>query len=119
MNNRGLCWYCYWGWPKPIADIYDKYAAIIGSHALEYGRAHVVWADENFDDESIRLCIERLRDPEDDADDDALVVETLRALALVPREMREADEHVGYDNDSPEHHPKNFPPPPEWVMVRR
>lgn len=18
----GICWYCYWGWPKPVADIF-------------------------------------------------------------------------------------------------
>jgi len=20
----GICWYCHWGWAKPVADIYDE-----------------------------------------------------------------------------------------------
>ena len=45
----GLCYYCHWGWPKPIADIYDKYLEIAGSSAMHFGPAHVVWEDENFE----------------------------------------------------------------------
>ena len=44
------CWYCYWGWPRPIRDIYDAAAEeFLGDEtALLYGPAHVVWADEDW-----------------------------------------------------------------------
>lgn len=117
MNNRGLCWYCYWGWPKPIADVFAKYGDLVGTESLEYGRGHIVWADENFDDESIRWCIEEAGpNGEDDPTVDALVIESLKELAMVPKEMREAAEHLGYDLDDPDQHPAEFPPPKEWGM---
>ena len=45
---------CYWSWPKPVADIFKKYAALIdpadpiGGEELLQTLCHVVWADENF-----------------------------------------------------------------------
>lgn len=65
-----VCWFCHWGWPKAIRDIYDRAEADIdrlidaktasdheqwsgspscGQNALEFGPAHCVWSDENFD----------------------------------------------------------------------
>ncbi|GAH80793.1 unnamed protein product, partial [marine sediment metagenome] len=45
------CWYCHWGWAKPVAEIYTAaLAALDGdSSLLEYGPSHIVWADENWD----------------------------------------------------------------------
>ena len=47
----GMCWWCHWGWPKPIHDIYDKaLAALDGDESpLLYGPAHVVWVHEIWD----------------------------------------------------------------------
>lgn len=53
----GLCYYCHWGWPKPIADIYDKYLEIAGQSAMHFGPAHVVWEDENFERHLIEWCL--------------------------------------------------------------
>ena len=45
------CWWCHWGWPKPIADIYDDCVERLGGDEgpLLWGPAHVVWADENWE----------------------------------------------------------------------
>lgn len=50
------CWYCHWGWSKPVLDIYRKHEAVAGESAMQYGPAHIVWADENFD--SAQWCLE-------------------------------------------------------------
>lgn len=46
-----ICWYCHWGWAKPVADIYEKAVDLLDgdSSPLEFGPAHVVWSDENFE----------------------------------------------------------------------
>lgn len=59
----GYCWYCHWGWPKAILDIYKKAKEdidFIGDHGescLEFGPAHIVWSDENWEDANIDYCI--------------------------------------------------------------
>jgi hypothetical protein len=47
----GICWFCYWGWPKPVADIYLKALAKLDGYdsPLHFGPAHIIWDDENFD----------------------------------------------------------------------
>lgn len=54
----GACWFCYWGWPLPVADIHDKYLRIAGESAMYYGPAHIVWADENFEREHVQWCLD-------------------------------------------------------------
>ena len=93
------CWYCKYGWPKPIRDIYDWAVQIVGESDLTYGYAHIVWGDENFD------WAERLL-AECPDDVDTVVKESLRRLAQVPMEMREMP-----DSD--------FEPPAEWQCEHR
>src|SRR3990170_4665508 len=38
----GICWYCYWGWPKPVAEIYQSaLRELAGDESpLHYGMGH-------------------------------------------------------------------------------
>lgn len=53
-----ICWDRYWGWAKPVADIYEEAIRRLGgvSTALHYGPAHIVWEDENWN--SVDWCLE-------------------------------------------------------------
>lgn len=131
----GTCWWCHWGWPREIAEIYlraekDIDEAILntateandwhtveeplsGEYALEYGPAHVVWSDENWD-----LAESCLKDCDDPLHADwfppalEIVKRSLRELAALPEELKRTPK--GYDGE----HPENYPPPPEWEMAR-
>ena len=101
-----ICWYCYWGWPKQVADIYDEY----GADGLDYGPGHAVWADENFETSSINIAIKYCNQGEgDEQDRDALI-----KLLYIPEEIRCCCPEE-YDNE----HPENYPPPPGIEMVKR
>jgi hypothetical protein len=128
-----ICWYCYWGWPKPIADIYDEAVKQLGfDDALTSGPGHSVWADENFDK------AERDLGNFDEYDNDhqclsvkelAIVRWSLEELVKVPmsvRTMGDAYEEAwldGKDWQPPERsevvHPRDFPPPQGMAMVKR
>src|SRR4051812_32823006 len=47
-------------WPDTVKDIFRGGVAALGGDdaPLLRGPAHIVWTDSNFDDESIRWCIE-------------------------------------------------------------
>jgi hypothetical protein len=128
-----ICWYCYWGWPKQVADIYDAALKELGYDIpLEYGLAHIVWSDENFEEEHIRWCLS-LYDPVEFAriypdttfedmycrdrgqlpEQLAIVKRSLERLLEVPKEIREC---VPEDYD--EENPENFPPPLDMEMVK-
>lgn len=108
----GICWYCWWGWPKQTVEIYRDAIRKLGGFpdALEYGPSHVVWSDENFGDGTLDRCIrdcdernycERL------SDSDLMIVrESLVRLRAIPEEIRDC-EPADYDDE----HPENFPPP--------
>jgi hypothetical protein len=110
----GYCWYCTYGWPKQIADIYHRHEPTAGESAMHYGPAHVVWDDENFERESVQWCLDHFDDYRGDHSNEALeavrksLVELLELPddVLVPR--------PDYDNE----HPDEFPPPPGMEMVR-
>ena len=115
----GVCWWCVWGWPKPIQDIYDKYKQELGDDvALLYGPAHIVWADENWD--SVDWCLENFdtwvkdwNDNQYQTDELEIVRKSLLELKSLPDEFKE--EPAGFDFD--ESDPNDFPPPDDWVMV--
>jgi hypothetical protein len=111
----GICWYCYWGWPKPVAAIYDLALAALGGNevALEYGAGHIVWSDENF--QSAESCLEHFDDYSglDGKKDLDIVRLSLIALAAIPLEIR-CPEPDDYDGENPE----LFPPPVGVEMVR-
>lgn len=104
----GACWFCYWGWAKPIADIFDAAVAQAGfEEALTYGRGHIVWADENFDDRSIQFCL-NLKDSDlgNYQEYDAIVIDSLKKLLEVPEYMRLEPED--YDDENPQDFPPAF-----------
>jgi len=136
-----ICWYCYWGWPKQIRDIYDRAEADIdclireypdesndwepleeprsGEEALNYGPAHVVWSDENWDCaegclKDMKHHLSRLR-PSRTWPLEILVVirRSLEELIALPDEIRFA-EPEGYDGE----HPENYPPAAGLEMVK-
>jgi hypothetical protein len=115
-----ICWWCYWGWNKPIREVYDKALTALGGNdcPLRYGPAHVVWEDENWD--SAELCLEKFDEWKlkwnDDRFSDSdleIVRQSLIELIAVPDEFKE--EPAEYDGE----HPEKFPPPSSWEMIRR
>ena len=114
-----VCWWCHWGWPKQIRDIYDNALAELGGDdsALKDGPAHVVWCDENFDfaewclsvfDEWVKKNNNgRFSDQQMD-----VVRQSLTELLSVPDCHK--CEPEGYDGENP----ADYPPPQDWVMVK-
>ena len=109
-----ICWYCHWGWSKPVADIYlEAVKRLDGDESpLLFGPAHVVWEDENFD--SAECCLETFGKYIGDwADGELEVVRwSLNELAKLPMELR-CPEPDDYDNE----HPELFPPSVEVVKI--
>jgi hypothetical protein len=102
-----ICWYCYWGWPAQVTEIYRRGIHYAGFDAMHYGPGHIVWEDENFDDESIQWCLAQENRYELDPYDFEKVQDSLRELLAVPVHIRcccPAD----YDGE----HPENYPPDP-------
>ena len=112
----GICWYCYWGWHKPVADIYDRALSDLDGaiSALHFGPAHIVWEDENF--HSAEWCLDHFDEDRGDYSDADLeiVKRSLQELAALPLEVR-CVEPEDYDDE----HPELFPPPNDVEMVRR
>jgi hypothetical protein len=108
----GICWYCYWGWAKPVADIYDEALAKLGGDdsALKFGRSHIVWEDENWEDENIDFCLNEADRGRFTEEEDAIVIESLRKLRALPEEVR-CCEPEDYDDE----HPSDYPPTVEVV----
>lgn len=110
----GLCWYCFWGWPRKIREIYEEGVEDSSWSAMHFGPAHIVWEDENFDDP--QWCIDNLQKYRGDCTDAELEVikKSLLELAALPMEIRVPPK--GYDPDK--HHPNDYPPPKEWKCRR-
>jgi len=112
----GICWYCYWGWAKPVADIYDKALADLDGYEnpLHYGPSHVVWEDENFD--LAEWCLENFHKYREDfvEADLKIVKRSLEQLAELPLNIR-----CVRPEDYDEEHPAMFPPSQNVEMVKR
>jgi hypothetical protein len=110
-----MCYWCYWGWPKPIRDIYDDCIARVGESPLLYGPSHVVWADENWT--CAQWCLDHFDEYTHGYSDGELDVmrESLERLVAVPDEFKTAPE--GYDESC--HIPAMFPPPEHWKCEHR
>ena len=110
------CWYCHWGWAKPVMNIYEEALAKLEGDwsPLHFGPAHVVWEDENFD--CAEMCIETFDQYEGDLSKEELdiVKESLEKLAALPMKER-CIEPEDYDDE----HPELFPPTIEVVRKRR
>lgn len=108
------CWYCHWGWAKPVAEIYKRALDDLGgdSTPLHYGPAHVVWDDENFD--LAQGCLDDFEKYGAGFSERelAIVRRSLEELASLPMEERDIwpDDYDGI-------HPENYPPSVETVKV--
>ena len=110
-----ICWYCHWGWPKPVAEIYEKALKKLGGHdsPLLFGPAHIVWEDENFD--CVDQCLKDFEENKGDYSDKELEIvrqslEELKELPLCIRCIEPED----YDGE----YPNQFPPPNGIEMVK-
>ena len=108
-----ICWYCHWGWPKAIHDIYNHATLKLNGNTdpLNYGPAHIVWEDENFD--SAQWCLDNFDKYSQDLSekDKEIVRWSLEQLLLLPDNVINS-EPDDYDGENPE----NYPPPEniEW-----
>ena len=102
-----ICWYCYWGWAKPVAEIYLKALKKLNndSSPLHYGPAHVVWEDENW--YSAEWCLNNFETYKGRFSEEelAIVKWSLEELIKIPLKQREI-EPDDYDGL----HPENYPP---------
>ena len=100
-----ICWYCHWGWAKPVAEIYRKYEKLVGKRAMRFGPGHIVWEDENFTKEDIEWCLNEAPNHGDLTKEEwDLVHASLRELLEVPESVR-CCTPSGYDGKSPENYP--------------
>lgn len=113
-----MCWFCHWGWPEQVADIYDKYIEIAGESAMHYGSAHIVWDDENFERHHVQYCLDNFeKNPEHTDVESEAVRASLEALLELPDNiLYPVPEAYDLNHDAS---PKNYPPHPSLVMVRR
>ena len=109
-----VCWYCHWGWAEPVADIWDEALKRVDYDdlTLQYGPAHVVWADENWD--SAEWCLRHFEWDYPDRTRNELYATywSLLALAALPMNVRE----IAPRCDEAWEHPELYPP---TVPVRR
>jgi len=112
-----ICWYCHWGWPKQVSEIYEVALKNLGGceSLLHFGPSHVVWEDENFD--GAEWCLEHFDDYEDNNYSNSnleIVRWSLKELVKLPLHIR-CVEPEDYDGE----HPELFPPQNGIEMVRR
>lgn len=110
-----MCWYCHWGWSEPVAAIYEKALNDLEGEdsTLLYGPAHIVWADENWD--QAQSCLddwdELIESYSSDgmgpfkSEDLEIVKRSLQELIALPQDQVEI-EPDDYDGMNP----KNYPP---------
>lgn len=102
-----ICWHCYWGWPKPVAEIYKKALAALNGDwfPLHFGPSHIVWEDENFD--SAEWCLQHFDKYKGNytKEDLAIVKRSLEELVALPKSDWDV-EPKDYDGE----HPEDYPP---------
>lgn len=116
------CWYCYWGWGKPVVDIYAEAVRRLNGDRdpLHFGPSHVVWEDENFD--CAQICLDSMnKSPDTDYTEEQLAVVrwSLEELQKLPENVREPEPQAYADaDDSPnENFPAEYPPAAGLVMI--
>ena len=114
----GICWYCYWGWAKPVVDVYEEAVRRLGgdSDPLHFGPSHIVWEDENFEDRNIDYCLSLI---ETEGQTFNLAQETLSVVRWSLEELRRIPERSRdpMPDDYDDEHPELFPPPGDVVMA--
>ena len=115
-NDMGICWYCYWGWAKPVAEIYKEALRKLNDYEspLHYSASHIVWEDDNFGDHSITWCLEHFEEYKGDYTEQELEIVkwSLNELLKIPEDVR-CPEPEDYDDE----HPELYPPKTEMEKV--
>lgn len=113
-----ICWYCYWGWPKQIREIYDNHIDAAGELAMHFGPAHIVWEDENFERHHIQWCLDHFADAATNTQHSAEELDAVRQ-SLVDM-LRLPDSILNaMPSDYDGEHPDKYPPPSTIDMDRR
>ncbi len=110
----GVCWYCYWGWSKKVAEIYQEALRQLGKNEspLHFGPGHIVWEDENFN--LAEWCLEHFDEHLNDYTDGEMKIVkwSLEELAKLPLNIR-CPKPDNYDGE----YPALYPPRIEMVKV--
>lgn len=79
---------------------------------MDYGPAHIVWGDENFERSHVQWCLDQFEQYRGDYGDAELaaVRMSLEELLLLPNEVL-APEPADYDGE----HPERYPPAVEMT----
>jgi len=112
-----MCWYCEWGVPKAVADIYHIAQKKLNSDypgAMQFGPAHIVWDDFNLSDDNVNWCIEHFDEykhgyPENELE---VVMWSLKELLKIP----EAERDIMPD-DVDDNHLELYPPKVETIRI--
>lgn len=111
----GICWPCYWGWPKVVADIYLRALDKLGGDEspLHFGPAHVVWEDENF--QCAQKCLDDF-----DKYTDGYTPEEMRIVkdSLIELSKLSESEYDVVPEDYDDEHPELYPPNSELTMIK-
>lgn len=111
-----ICWYCHWGWSKPVANIYKEAVKKLNGneHALHYGGAHIVWEDENFETHHIQWCLDTFEEHSKKLTlkEKTVVKWSLEEMLKLPEDIR-CIEPDDYDDMNPE----NYPPKCETEKI--
>ncbi len=106
MSN---CWYCHWGWPIHIIEIFDEAKRRLGgdSYLLSVA-AHIVWDEENFN--LAKRCLEQLDKYQNDLSEEELAVIrwSLEELDKLPDEIKVEPDEYWEDDDNPDKYPPKF-----------
>jgi hypothetical protein len=97
-----VCPFCKFGWPKQIAEIYQRHIETAGDSAMHFGPAHVVWEDENFERESVQWCLDHFDEyaREDHIPEEhAAVRQSLIELLALPDDILDPFADVDWDSD--------------------
>ena len=114
-----MCWYCTWGLPKPVADVYKEALDRLekNEYPLLYGPAHIVWDDYNLSDNTIRWCVDNFDEYRSDYTDSQMriVKWSLLKLLRIPEKDRDIEPDIDslYEVDY-----RDYPPPAGVVMVK-
>jgi len=107
MGGMAECWYCHWGWSRPVVEIYRRHEDVAGEQAMQFGPAHIVWSDENFDRNSVQWCLDHFDRHRSDHNGDELaaVRQSLVDLLALTDDVRDPCPS-SYEGERPE----LFPP---------
>lgn len=105
-----ICWYCHWGWPKKVADIYLEAVKRLdgNSDCLHYGPSHIVWEDENF--HSAQDCLDNFDELLNGLGYSDHQIEVIKWSLVELSKLSPVDYEYpeGYDDENPYLYPPTF-----------